>query len=302
MTPLTLSVVMPTQAHRWDLTLACLRTVATQLSPSDELLVVAPTELRLPDDLRGVRSVKSDHAGSAHQRNIGIDATRGDVILFLDDDISLAPRVVETLKSSFVQTLVDGATGRIEGTLIQSPLGRSWLQRAALAQPGPGRVSKSGVNELPSESAEVSEVEWLPGGLLALRRTSLGADRFDESLESGPVPGYALGEDLDLTLRLHRRGCRLLRLPTVEAVHHGEEDWKKGSFAYWEKKALVRRYLAGKPTLGLSRAAAAWSLAAEVGYRVMSVRRPADLASVGGLVKGSLEVNPLRRAKRSRVA
>lgn len=299
MTPLALSVVMPTQARRWDLTLACIRTVASQLGPSDELVVVSPIELRLPHDLDAVRTVISDHAGSAHQRNIGIDEARGDIFLFLDDDVSLAPGAIDNLRSAFIQTQADGATGRIGGTLRQSPAGRSLLQRAALAQPGPGRVSKSGVNALPSESAEISEVEWLPGGLLALRRSSLGSDRFDESLESGPVPGYALGEDLDLSLRLHRRGCRLLRLPSVEAVHHGEEDWKKGSFAYWEKKALVRRYLAGKPELRLSRASAAWSLVAEVGYRIVSVRRSRDLASVGGLVKGALEINPLRRAKKS---
>lgn len=298
MTTPTFAIVVPTQAKRWDLTIECIRETLTQLSMSDELVIVSPVDVSVPADLLGVRTVKSTYGGSAHQRNIGINVTRGDVILFLDDDISLSQGAVESLKSAFDQTQVDGATGRIDGTLGQSPHGSSWLQRAALARPGPGRVSKSGVNEQSGDPAEVSNVEWLPGGLLALRRSSLGSDRFDEFLEAGPVPGYALGEDLDLSLRLHRRGCRLVRLSTVVALHHGAEDWKRGSFAYWEKKALARRYLAHKPELRLSRAAVAWSLVAEVGYRIMLVRGRRDLPSVGGLVKGALEVNPLLRAKR----
>src|SRR5690349_15571064 len=55
--------------------------------------------------------------GITLQRNVGIDAARGDVIVFVDDDCTFAPGFFEALLDPYRDPSVVGVTGRIDAPL-----------------------------------------------------------------------------------------------------------------------------------------------------------------------------------------
>jgi GT2 family glycosyltransferase len=293
LTSQAVSVVVPSDLSRWDLTRICLAELSLQLGPDDEVLIVTPPTTSMAVDIPQTSLVPAARAGSASQRNAGLEAARNDIVVFVDDDIELLPGSLEALRRAFDDDWVDGASGRLQGVASRRPRGPSWLHRLALAQPGPGRVSRSGINQSVAGLGAGATVEWMPGGLAAYRVSRLDGLRFDERLEADPLPGYALGEDLDLSFRLYRRGRRFVYRADALAKHHGGEDWKSGSRDYWEKKALVRRYLASKPEMGISKGAMAWSLLAEAIAQLPSLRTDHGSAAFRGLMRGSLGPNPL---------
>ena len=289
-------MVVPSSLGRWDLTRNCLAELLHQLGPDDEVLLVTPPTTSISVDIPRISLVTAARAGSASQRNAGFEAAGNDIVVFMDDDIELLPGSLEALKRAFDDEGVDGASGHLLGVASRRPRGPSWLHRLALAQPGPGRVSVSGINQSVDGLTAGAALEWMSGGLAAYRVSRLDGLRFDERLETYPLPGYALGEDLNLSFQLHRRGRHLVYCADALARHHGGEDWKSGSRDYWEKKALVRRYLASKPELGISRGATAWSLLAEAVGQLPSVRTANGSAAFRGLIRGSLRRNPLLEA------
>ncbi len=291
--------MVPSNLSRWDLTRKCLAETSRQLEPDDEVLIVTPPTTSVSVDVPQTSHVAAERAGSASQRNAGLEAARNAIVVFIDDDIELLPGSLDALRRAFDDDGVDGASGRLVGIASRRPKGPNWLQKLALAQPGPGRVSRSGINQSVVGLGTGAAVEWIPGGLAAYRVSRLDGLRFDERLETGLLPGYALGEDLDLSFRLHRRGRHLVYCAEALAKHHGGEDWKSGSRDYWEKKALVRRYLASKPELGISRRATAWSLLAEAIAQLPSLGTEHGSVAVRGLIRGSIRPNPLLVESRS---
>jgi glycosyltransferase involved in cell wall biosynthesis len=118
-------------------------------------------------------------------RNLGANIATGDYILFLDDDVTIAPDFIEkTIK--FVRSRADGAISRL-------------------------RIGQKDIGIIFNEN-----------GLL-IRREIISKYPFDETL--GPGTLYASSEALDLKIRLARAGIRLvesealvLHPPLIESV------------------------------------------------------------------------------------
>jgi glycosyltransferase involved in cell wall biosynthesis len=84
--------------------------------------------------------------GAALQRNVGIDAASGDIVVFLDDDCTFEPGLFEALLTAYEDPEVVGVTGWIEQPprerVAENPHSRlRWLLRRAAdrLQPGRGR-------------------------------------------------------------------------------------------------------------------------------------------------------------------
>src|SRR5688500_17594055 len=110
------SVVIPTLGRPEILHRTLMSLAACDPAP-DEVIVVDG------DDTRSAESVVSEIAsgkegwryltgprGSSHQRNTGIDAATGDVIVFSDDDVSYAPDVFAVLEETYGDAGIVGAT------------------------------------------------------------------------------------------------------------------------------------------------------------------------------------------------
>jgi GT2 family glycosyltransferase len=208
-----------------------------QVQPPQEVLVIdASTDGATADVVDSARAgwpgdglrhvdARADR-GLTRQRNVGIAASTGEVVAFLDDDTVPDPGYTAELLACFDRhpdavgvggTIVeDGwvpSTGPARSGWYQADgqeraEGARWRLRRRLgldAGAPPGTMPPSGhgrpIAFLPP-SGEDHQVEFLMGGASAWRRTLLDDCRFDPGFE-----GYGLYEDLELCLAAGERGA-----------------------------------------------------------------------------------------------
>jgi glucosyl-dolichyl phosphate glucuronosyltransferase len=151
------------------------------------------------------------------QRNLAIDRASGDVVVFLDDDVSLPKNLFARLEQAYADESVVGATGWVVEP--ESRLRRggpsSFLRRVVLrgSRGKQGTFTRFGYPRYVVVSDRPCDVEFMPGCFMSARRTLASKVRFDEQLGA-----YALGEDEDFSYRLSRHG-RIVHLPDLVAVH-----------------------------------------------------------------------------------
>lgn len=153
--------------------------------------------------------------GMTRQRNAGIDAARGDVVVFVDDDCTFERGFFEALRDAYRDPTVLGVTGRISAP-AQHRLGStpdSRLRWLILGGGPQGTMSAFGFRRPILDQDRPRDVEFMPGPLMSARREVAAEVRFDERL-----PGYSLGEDDDFSYRVSRRG-RVLFDPSVRVFH-----------------------------------------------------------------------------------
>ncbi len=203
---------------------AALESSARALPPDGEVIVVdgdpersaepvvAELRSRYPD-LTALYI--SSESGASLQRNMGIDAAGGEVLVFIDDDCTFEPGVFEALIAPYRDPTVVGATGRIEeshsdrlGTNPHSRL--RWLLVGGGRQ---GQMSSFGFRRPIVDLERARDVEYMPGTLMSARREVAAEVRFDEQLTN-----YSLGEDDDFSYRVSRRGR--IRYEPSAVVHH----------------------------------------------------------------------------------
>jgi len=216
------SVVIPTKGR-----LAPLRKTLESLREADplpdEVFVIDADEessarqlvLELQDGRLPVHYVHTEPSLTM-QRNVGIDRASGDVLVFLDDDVSLTKDLFAKLERAYADDDVVGATGWVIEPHAQRIGGpRSVLRRLALpgSRRSPGRFTRYGYPRYVVIADGPCDVEFMPGCFMSARRRAAEQVRFDEHLGA-----YALAEDEDFSYRLSRLG-RVVYLPDVVVVH-----------------------------------------------------------------------------------
>lgn len=137
-------------------------------------------------------------------RNIGVKATAGDLLAFVDADHELHRDWVAAVLTVMADPSVSGA-----GCDYHPPPGSTWVQRM--------------YDRLRRHPHTQEDVAWLPSGNLVVRRHAFeAAGGFDESLESC--------EDVDLCRRLRQTGARLVAAPTLYSTHHGDPKTLRAVF------------------------------------------------------------------------
>ncbi len=187
-----------------------------------------------PPELRYLTS----ESGLTKQRNVGIDASTGDVVVFADDDVSFAPNVFAVLSEAYGDASIVGATGKF----IEPPswtLGgqQSLVRRLLFAGGAEGTFTRFGYPRYVQDFDRPRDVEVMPGGFMSTRRDYAAAIRCDEHLG-----GYALAEDEDFSYRLSRRG-RVRYLPEAVVVH------RKTGFASQDQRTFGRMVVVNRAYL-----------------------------------------------------
>jgi glycosyltransferase involved in cell wall biosynthesis len=219
--PVRFSVVIPT-LNRTDLLRDTLESLkGCDPSPDEVILIDAD-----PDN--SARAVTADFTASLKpavryissdpsltvQRNRGIDASTGDVVVFLDDDVDIDDRLFGQLQNVYGDPTIVGATGRIIEPMPKRVGGPSSRLRRLLGRRSlEGTFTRFGYPRYLRNVDTERDVEHMFGCFMSARREAAAAVRFDESLA-----GYALAEDEDFSFRLSRLG-RIRYLPQV-VVHH----------------------------------------------------------------------------------
>jgi GT2 family glycosyltransferase len=169
-----------------------------------------------------VRLINTENRGLSQARNMGIKATTGEIVAFIDDD---AYPEIHWLRF-LALALADGKYVGVGGPNL-SPSNDGWKAEAIANAPGPNPVLLSD-----------RVAEHLPGCNMAFRREALEAiDGFD------PIFRVA-GDDVDLCWRLRDRGGVIGFAPTAVVWHHRRKSirkyWKQ-QLGYGKAEALLER-------------------------------------------------------------
>ena len=170
-------------------------------------------------------SVITSARGLTRQRNVGIDRATGQLLCFLDDDVTLPNDFllkVSNIFNSSESEDVGGITG-YDTLNCPAPVTVRWRLRRAfgvIPDLGPGGVDHLGrgipVTFLQRFTGH-KEVGLLPGYCMIYRSSALGSLRFDEM-----IPTYG-GEDRDFSMQIGWR-WRLLICGDLHLEHHASPE------------------------------------------------------------------------------
>jgi GT2 family glycosyltransferase len=166
--------------------------------------------------------------GLPQQRNFALRWVTTDLVAFFDDDIILLPNCLQRMQKAH-RLLGDKVVG--VGALIQNRLKAPsliWRQRLlfhAVPDIQPGRYHRSGM-AVPwaflNSTEELVEGDWLPGCAMMWKTKAARQTGFNEGFS-----GYALGEDIDFSLRCRAHG-KLVLANTAHVVHLEDPTGRPG--------------------------------------------------------------------------
>lgn len=155
-----------------------------------------------------------ERGGAARARNAGAEVAQGDLLLFLDDDMLVAPdhlaRHAET-HARFAPAMVGSwrwYSDRALSTLLATPFGRYRVQ-----------LERRFMDEL--EEADLG-AECVEATILAANDLSIARAAFEDLAGFDEAYPHAGAEDQDLSIRARRAGLRLVRNKSIQPRH--EED------------------------------------------------------------------------------
>ena len=217
-----------------DLLSRCLDSVLANDHPNFELLVVdtrpieaviEPLLKKLYSDDPRVRYVMEPQPGLSHARNTGLLFARGDVVVFLDDDVTVDKQWLRALASEFESDpTVACVTGLLRAAELETGPQIYFDSHTSLNADFTRRV----LSISPDDETSPFPAEGLPIGAVAgmgLRRSLLGdLWAFDVSLGTGSFSRG--GEEFDSLLELLFAGHRIVFQPRMLAWHWYDESYE----------------------------------------------------------------------------
>ncbi|MFP1628532.1 mycofactocin biosynthesis glycosyltransferase MftF [Streptomyces sp. 5K101] len=188
--------------------------------------------------------VHSSNLGPAAARNTGLCQARTPYVAFVDSDVVPEPGWLALLLAQFADPMLALAAPRVVALPVPGPrpLDRYEEVRSPLDM---------GAREGPV--VPLTKLSYVPSATVVVRRSAVGA---------GFAPGMRVGEDVDLTMRLHEAGWRLRYVPAARVAHRHRTHlygWLSQRAGYGTAAAdLALRHPGQVPPLY----AAPWSLTA----------------------------------------
>lgn len=208
-----ISVAIPTY-RRAEPLLETLRSLLAGTVLPLEVLVIDQTEEQDPTVLAtlahlaprvGLRHVLHQPPGLCGARNRALREARGDVILFLDDDVTCEPHLLAAHRRHYDQPTTVAVAGRVRQPAYPEP-----------ARPQHFRLSLSGRLLSHYDHDRPERTCGAPGGNFSFRRAcGLAAGGYDERFVRG-----GQNEDCDFGLRLARRFGPFIYDPAAALIHH----------------------------------------------------------------------------------
>jgi GT2 family glycosyltransferase len=265
-----------------------LNSLAASATRPDEVLVVDGDQQRGAESSvtrrRGgpltIRYVPSPR-GLTRQRNIGLDAVRGDIVLFLDDDARVRPDTLGRLLEAYRDPAVVGVTGRVVEPASNQVGGKNSRVRLLLrGRSRDGTFTAAGYPRRLVDETVTMDIEFMQGCFMSARSPVAQEVRFDERLT-----GYGLAEDEDFSYRLSRRGrVRYLGDAVVDHDNAGFRSGDRRTFGH--QVVRNRSYLFEKNFPQTRRARVQFSLL--LGLLVVHRLLNLDLAGARGLVEAAV--------------
>lgn len=203
-------------------------------------------EKELPFEMKYIRS----SSGLTIQRNIGIEASCGEIIFFLDDDCVPQEGYFRSISMVFQEDTkhkVGGVAGSIINEMDHPPSFRWHLRMWLNIVPRngiPGKYYNNATSVprglMPLFTGKI-QTDILPGGASAFRKEVFNDNHFSEFFK-----GYAQGEDLEMSLRVSKNwqliwcgDAHILHLHTQTGRPH---PFEKGKMEIYNRFFIWKRY------------------------------------------------------------
>jgi glycosyltransferase involved in cell wall biosynthesis len=213
-----ISVIICTKNRVQEIT-KCIKSVLIQTLQPDEIVIIDGSdtealnlEIKRCFNEKRIVYVHSK-PGYTYQQNIGIDASSGDILIFLDDDVVLDKDYIKNIIYVFDNDFgkkVGGVSGEIiaetqDDNLVKRvfKLGNQILATMFfLNRYGDGKFLASGLPKVIKSGSvdKITNIEYLHGCDMAFRREVIREFRFGDDL-----PGYIGGADDDIAYRISRK-------------------------------------------------------------------------------------------------
>ncbi len=216
---MNITVVIPTYRRPQDLA-RCLETLQKQTRLADEVLIVVrdtDTETwaflaEFNPKLLPLQTVEVKVPGVVAAMNAGLEAARGDIIAFTDDDAAPHPDWLERIETHF---LADDSIGGVGG--------RDWVYRGKQLlneeREVVGKLQWFGraIGNHHIGVGKAREVDILKGVNMSFRRNAIAGLHFDSKMQG---TGAQVHFELAFCLALRRRGWKLIYDPMVRVNHY----------------------------------------------------------------------------------
>lgn len=194
-----------------------------------------------------LRVVGEPDPGVSRARNRALQAVRGRVVLFFDDDVTVRPGWLAAHAEAFQDPSVVGTGGRVLPVL--PPETPEWLRRALPTEEG-GPTARYDFGPDPAEIVPGGSIRPPFGANMAVRADTareVGAFRVD----LGPGPRLVLGDDTEFFRRvLALPQGRVLYVPAAAVDHHLAADrTTRDYYARWHQ-GLGRASIIARMPLG----------------------------------------------------
>jgi GT2 family glycosyltransferase len=204
----------------------CLAQAVALNYPDFELIVVVDgggdASAQIARD-HGATVIETAHRGLGHARNVGIEAARGEIVAFLDDDAFPDRDWLLFIADQIRRGVYAGVGGP-----NVPPDDDGFVAECVAAAPG------GPIHVLVSDS----EAEHVPGCNMAFRRDALrSVGGFDERFR-------VAGDDVDLCWRLQKAGHRLGFSPGAVVMHRRRKSvrrYLRQQYGYGKAEALLER-------------------------------------------------------------
>jgi GT2 family glycosyltransferase len=213
----TVSIVIPCY-NRWNFLPKVLYSIASQTYANLEIIVIddASENTQLtPEQNEKVKYFRLDkRQGSGHARNIGAAQSKGEFILFVDDDTVLSPNYVEDVLQTYKKHEDVGAVG---GRLIYVHEEKYFDSKPSIEAPVKiGRYSGEVLGGFDRKTLGTVEVPFLHVISLIKREDFLSIGGFDETT----YVGNRYREETDFFVRIRQAGKKLYFDPKALAYHY----------------------------------------------------------------------------------
>ena len=192
-----LTFIIPTLNEELNITKAIHSIVKAMQSSAYEIIVCdngSQDRTRVVSEGLGAQVVVNQDATIAGLRNFGVETSSGEILVFIDTDVTLDDEWYRHLKSNVLPSLK--SKDFVTGSPCLTPLSSSFFERNWFS-----KLGSSNANYINS------------GHLIISRSAFVKLQGFDETLRTS--------EDYDLCQRAHLLGIPVLRSDALKAYHHG---------------------------------------------------------------------------------
>lgn len=250
-----LAAIVPTR-NRPDELRTFLASLREQSLRPDLLIVVDSSDPQIAPRVRsevergwpGAYCLEHWPPSAAAQRNRGLEAVTGDcdLVVLLDDDVTLPPEALENACCDIARASPDFIGFGLNPTDEDATRGYGRLRTSRLARwlglysDRIGAVMPSGWHTRLVQVEAPAEIEWLSSCAAIWKAAAIRDIRFDEFFEQ-----YSYLEDLDFSLQARSKG-RFLALSSACFLHKPAPGGRKSRFWFGRIEIRNRLYIVRK--------------------------------------------------------